>query len=98
MSQAVYPHAPDISVPGGAGAGVGVGEGPVVDHRVGELDWVDIPLGALWRAALAGRGPVHGAARTGMSLGAVAVRDRAGYVAAGTFAGVSAGVGVGGGA
>ncbi|MFF7159118.1 hypothetical protein [Streptomyces sp. NPDC008139] len=82
MSQAVYLHAPDIFVPGGAV----VGEGPVVDLRTGELAWVDIPSGA-WRAALTGRGSAE-AARIGMSLGAVAVRDRAGYVAGvGTFAG-----------
>jgi len=67
---------PDVFVPGRAT----VGEGPVVDDRSGELVWVDIPAGELHRVLLDG-----GAQRTtgiGMSLGAVAVRERGGYVAA----------------
>jgi sugar lactone lactonase YvrE len=57
-----------------------VGEGPVVDGRSGELAWVDIPAGELHRVPLGG-----GAPRTtgiGMNLGAVALRDLGGYVAA----------------
>jgi sugar lactone lactonase YvrE len=57
-----------------------VGEGPVVDLRSSELVWVDIPAGELHRVPLDG-----GTQRTtgiGMNLGAVAVRDRGGYVAA----------------
>jgi sugar lactone lactonase YvrE len=67
---------PDVFVRGRAA----VGEGPVVDGRTGELAWVDIPAGVLHRVPLSGSG--HRTARVGMSLGAVAVRDRGGYVAA----------------
>jgi sugar lactone lactonase YvrE len=57
-----------------------VGEGPVVDGRTGELAWVDIPAGELHRVPLSTG--TRRTVRVGMNLGAVAVRDRGGYVAA----------------
>jgi sugar lactone lactonase YvrE len=57
-----------------------VGEGPVVDGRTGELAWVDIPAGELHHARLSAGN--RRTARVGMNLGAVALRDRGGYVAA----------------
>lgn len=57
-----------------------VGEGPVVDGRSGELAWVDIPAGELHRVPLDGGTP--STTGIGMNLGAVAIRDRGGYVAA----------------
>lgn len=89
MSPATYLPNPEIFVRGHAV----VGEGPVVDQRTGELLWVDIPAGVLSRSPLARPGSAPRSAsvvaRAGMSLGAVAVRDRGGYVAA-----VGAGLGV----
>lgn len=85
MSPPVSLPAPEVFVRGSAV----VGEGPVVDHRTGELLWVDIPSGVLNRAPLEGDGGPVEAARVGMSLGAVAVRRRGGYAAA-----VGAGLGV----
>jgi sugar lactone lactonase YvrE len=58
-----------------------VGEGPVVDGRNGELVWVDIPAGELRRVPLDAPGAPR-TVRVGMNLGAVALRDRGGYVAA----------------
>lgn len=58
-----------------------VGEGPVVDGRGGEFAWVDIPAGELHRVPLDAPGTPH-TVRVGMNLGAVALRDRGGYVAA----------------
>jgi sugar lactone lactonase YvrE len=77
MSPVLTLPVPDIFVRDRAA----VGEGPVVDGRNGELAWVDIPAGELHRVPL----NAPGAARTagvGMNLGAVAIRDRGGYVAA----------------
>ncbi|SEG53281.1 Sugar lactone lactonase YvrE [Actinacidiphila yanglinensis] len=85
MSPASSLPAPELFARGRAA----VGEGPVVDHRTGELVWVDIPAGVLVRSPLGAPGSPSVAARVGMSLGAVAVRDRGGYVAA-----VGAGLGV----
>ncbi|WP_329372367.1 SMP-30/gluconolactonase/LRE family protein [Streptomyces sp. NBC_00669] len=101
MSPATSLPAPEIFVRGHAV----VGEGPVIDPRTNELLWVDIPAGVLSRTPLAAGGSASGSAdgsadgsapgsasvvaRVGMSLGAVAVRDRGGYVAA-----VGAGLGV----
>jgi sugar lactone lactonase YvrE len=58
-----------------------IGEGPVVDGRHGELAWVDIPTGELHRVPLDASGTPR-TVRVGMNLGAVALRDRGGYVAA----------------
>lgn len=77
MSPILTLPAPDVFVRGRAT----VGEGPVVDGRGGELAWVDIPAGELRRVPL----DASGTPRTvcvGMDLGAVALRDRGGYVAA----------------
>jgi sugar lactone lactonase YvrE len=77
MSQIVTLPIPDILVRDRAT----VGEGPVVDGRTGELAWVDIPAGELRRVPLDASGTPR-TVRVGMNLGAVAVRDRGGYVAA----------------
>ena len=68
---------PDLFVRGRAT----VGEGPVVDGRSGELAWVDIPAGELHRVPLDASAAPR-TIRVGMNLGAVALRDRGGYVAA----------------
>lgn len=68
--------APDVFVRDRAS----VGEGPLVDGRTGDLVWVDIPAGELHRVPLGGG--LHRTVRIGMNLGAVAVRERGGYVAA----------------
>lgn len=57
-----------------------VGESPLWDERTGELVWIDMPTGELHRAD-----PATGTDRVrlvGSALGAVAVRQRGGFVAA----------------
>jgi sugar lactone lactonase YvrE len=56
-----------------------VGEGPLWDHRIGRLLFVDILAGELYSASLDGRVEVTG---TGEALGAVGLRGGGGYVLA----------------
>lgn len=56
-----------------------IGEGPLWDHRLGRLLFVDILAGELYSASLDGQVEVTG---TGQALGAVGLREGGGYVLA----------------
>jgi sugar lactone lactonase YvrE len=67
---------PDVVVP----ANAETGEGPVWDHRTGELVWVDIPAGVLHRSDV--RSGADTAVNLGMMVGAVALDSDGGWAAA----------------